>query len=129
MPIRLEFFPNEPILFTHYSSPLNAEADFPIALGGINKLLQDHSGVCYNVTVVGDVPMTLDMIIDGLALLRRVTGGEDRLQLLTVASDDLIQMAVRWVSQPQYGGFAPAKMVATEAEALAYIRAELAKAK
>ena len=129
MTVRTEFLPNEPILMIYYSAPVNPEAEFPVAIAAINKLLQDNPGVCYEITHIKNTPMTLDMIIDGLAMLRRVTGGGDRLQMALVTDDDMIALAANWAAQPQYGGFMPAKVVATEEEALAYVRAELAKAR
>jgi len=129
MTVRTEFLPNEPILIISYSNPLNPDADFPVAIEAINKLLQDNPGVCYEITHIKNTPMTLDMIIDGLAMLRRVTGGGDRLQMALVTDDDMIALAANWAAQPQYGGFMPAKIVTSEEEALAYVRAELAKAR
>jgi hypothetical protein len=129
MTVRTEFLPNEPILMIYYSAPVNPEAEFPVAIAAINKLLQDNPGVCYEITHIKNTPMTLDMIIDGLAMLRRVTDGGDRLHMILVTDDEMVKLAASWATQPQYGGFMPAKIVTSEEEALAYVRAELAKAR
>jgi hypothetical protein len=75
---------------------------------------------------VSTLSLSLDDLINGLAMLRGVLPKEDRFRFIAVTSDELAKFGVQAMKQAQYGN-TDIRVFPSLNEALAYVHSEQGK--
>jgi hypothetical protein len=126
MPISLEPHTAEKILFLRYVAPVNPDEDMPAAIQAIIEFSQSVQGDFFVISDAREFPVTFDVLVEALDLVRRQLIGVP-VRFVLIGTDEMVRFAAEAIAQKQYGGFEPAKVFATDEEAFAHCLAELKK--
>ncbi len=124
MPVKLEPRVSERILVQRYIQPVDLAAELPAAIEAIAEFSREVQGAFFAVIDMRAAPINLDGLIEALDLVRRKLANVP-VRFVAIGTGEMVELAASAVAQRQYGSFEPAKVFATEEEALAYCLAEL----
>jgi hypothetical protein len=126
MPFEVKILPAEPIIFISIVPPFDPINDVTQAYSKAAQLSQTISGTVFMLSDVSTLSLSLDDLINGLAMLRGILPKEDRFRFIAITSDELAKFGVQAMKQAQYGN-TDIRVFPSLNEALAYIHGEQAK--
>jgi hypothetical protein len=126
MPYEVKILPAEPIVFVSITPPFNPLSDVPEAYTKAAQLSQTIPGTVFMLSDVSTISLSLDDMINGMAMLRGVLPKDNRYRFLAIGSAELIKFAAQAMKQAQYGNV-DIRLFASLDEAVAHVHAELGK--
>ncbi|MFQ3536397.1 MAG: hypothetical protein SNJ58_11015 [Aggregatilineales bacterium] len=126
MPISVEPYVAERILFERYVAPVNPETDMVAAIQAIKEFHQQVQREFFVIVDAREFPVTFDVLVEALDLVRRQMMGVPA-RFVVIGDSELIRLAAEAIAQRQYGGFEAGKVFATDTDAFEYCTAELRK--
>jgi hypothetical protein len=116
----------ESIIVATYVPPLDPVTDVIDADKEVHELAKDIKGIVFQITDTRQTKPTLDVIIEGMAQMRRAVPVDPRFRTIIVGTEEMVKLGAQAAKQAQYGE-RMMSVFATVEEAIEYARAELAK--
>ncbi len=130
MPNRVERLPGQPIITLTVTDPFNPATDYAVADQQFADLAKDIPGKVYRIIDIRQWKnMQFSDAVEVLVKDSRDSSivADTRVMTVIVATSDLGKFAASSANQTQYGYANQTKLFGSMDEALAYVRAELAK--
>ncbi len=128
MSVSVHKLPDEPIIIVTYADPFKGSADVAAANHQVAALETQLPGEFYRIADLVNVHMDWNELLSALqTAAARETGSlrDTRIHSIFVGSSENVALAVRSLSQRQYGSI-EAKLFSSVDEALDYARQEIA---
>lgn len=110
----------ESVIIATFTNPFDAAVDGGAVAGHLIDILNNTTGDVYYIADMQGVDVSFSELVEGLAVAFTTPGSpyaNPRLQTFTVATDDLLALGTKAVSEQQQYGKANVKLYSSVAEA------------